>query len=123
MDLVTVESMGFVSDSAETSGKPLVIPASAALITGKRAVVYVQVAGADRPTYQGREIELGARAGDYYIVSKGLKEGELVVVNGAFKIDSSLQIKAKPGMMSIAPGQWRKAKIDSTFRDQLANVL
>jgi membrane fusion protein, copper/silver efflux system len=82
---------------------PLVIPASAPLITGKRAVVYVAVHGKEA-TYEGREIVLGPRAGDYYTVESGLHEGELVVVNGAFKIDSSVQILAGPSMMNPEGG-------------------
>lgn len=78
---------------------PLFIPASAPLITGKRTVVYIKVPG-NKGTYQGREIVLGPRAGDYYLVREGLSEGELVVVNGNFKIDSAIQILAKPNMMS-----------------------
>ncbi|NIA20405.1 MAG: efflux RND transporter periplasmic adaptor subunit [Anaerolineaceae bacterium] len=58
----------------------------------------------DKPTFVGREILLGPRAGDYYIVRHGLKEGELVVTNGAFKIDSALQIQAKPSMMTPEGG-------------------
>jgi hypothetical protein len=82
---------------------PLVVPASAPLITGKRAVVYV--ADASKPgEYEGREIMLGPRAGDYYIVREGLQEGEQVVVNGSFKIDSAVQILAKPSMMSLPGG-------------------
>ena len=50
--------------------------------------------------FEGREIVLGPRAGDHYIVRDGLREGEQVVVQGAFKIDSAIQIKAKPSMMS-----------------------
>jgi len=99
MDLVTTESLGYVK--AETSGKaPLVIPASAPLITGTRAVVYVRVPEAEKPTYEGREIVLGPRAGDYYLVERGLAEGESVVTKGNFKIDSAMQIQAKPSMMN-----------------------
>ena len=99
MDLVTTESLGYVkADIPEQA--PLVIPASAALITGTRAVVYVRLPDKKKPTFQGREIVLGPRAGDYYIVSKGLAEGEVVVTNGNFKIDSALQIQAKPSMMN-----------------------
>jgi Cu(I)/Ag(I) efflux system membrane fusion protein len=79
---------------------PLVIPASAPLMTGTRAVVYVALPGADAPTFEGREIVLGPRAGDYYVVLEGLEEGDLVVTRGNFKIDSALQIEAKPSMMS-----------------------
>ena len=58
----------------------------------------------DKPTFIGREILLGPRAKDYYIVYHGLREGEIVVTNGAFKIDSSLQIQAKPSMMTPEGG-------------------
>ncbi|MDP8247639.1 MAG: efflux RND transporter periplasmic adaptor subunit [Candidatus Tritonobacter lacicola] len=103
MPLVRTESLGYVS-ADEKAGAPLVIPASAPLITGKRAVVYVQVPGKDRPTFEGREIVLGKRAGDYYIVRSGLKKGELVVTHGNFKIDSAIQIEAKPSMMTPEGG-------------------
>ncbi|MCF6312838.1 MAG: efflux RND transporter periplasmic adaptor subunit [Verrucomicrobiales bacterium] len=79
---------------------PLVVPTSAVLKTGKRSVVYVEVPGKDEPTYEGREILVGPRAGGFYIVEEGLMEGERVVTEGAFKIDSALQILAKPSMMS-----------------------
>ena len=99
MDLVTTESLGYVKADAPKTA-PLVIPATAPLITGKRAIVYVQVPDAEKPTFEGREVTLGSRAGDYYLVKEGLSEGEMVVTNGSFKIDSDLQIQAKPSMMS-----------------------
>ncbi len=87
----------------EADGPPLVVPATAPLITGKRAVVYVQSPG-DGGTFDGREVVLGPRAGEHYVVADGLYEGEIVVVNGAFKIDSALQILAKPSMMNPEGG-------------------
>ena len=104
MPLVRAESLGYVSVDPTKADKPLVIPASAALVTGRRAVVYVHVPGAEKPTYEGREIVLGPRAGDYYLVRGGLTEGQRVVVKGNFKIDSALQIQAKPSMMSPEGG-------------------
>jgi Cu(I)/Ag(I) efflux system membrane fusion protein len=83
---------------------PLVIPASAPLLTGTRAVVYVEVPGAEIPTYEGRDVTLGPRAGDYYVVASGLAEGERVVTEGNFKIDSALQIRARPSMMNPEGG-------------------
>jgi membrane fusion protein, copper/silver efflux system len=79
---------------------PLVIPATAPLFTGKRSVVYVEVPNRDRPTYQLRDVVLGPKAGNQYVVFKGLKEGERVVTRGNFKIDSAMQILARPSMMS-----------------------
>jgi len=100
MDLVPAEELGYVDNENEPA--PVVVPASAVLRTGKRAVVYVEKPDADRPTYEGREIVLGPRAGDVFLVASGLEAGERVVTNGAFKIDSALQIQAKPSMMSEA---------------------
>jgi len=99
MDLVTTESLGYVAADVPKEA-PLVIPASAPLITGTRAVVYVQLHSAQKPTFEGREIVLGPRAGDYYLVKEGVAEGDVVVTKGNFKIDSALQIQAKPSMMS-----------------------
>ena len=101
MDLVPAESLGYEVDP-EAVETPLVIPATAPLITGRRAVVYVRDPDAEKPTFIGREVTLGPRAGDMYIVSSGLEEGERVVVEGAFKIDSALQIRAQPSMMQPA---------------------
>jgi Cu(I)/Ag(I) efflux system membrane fusion protein len=101
MTLVQAKDLGY--SVLEETQPPLVIPATAPLITGKRAVVYI--ATPDRPgTFTGREILLGPRAGDYYIVRNGLAEGEFVVTKGNFKIDSAVQIQAGPSMMSPSGG-------------------
>ena len=47
---------------------------------------------------------LGPRAGNSYIVKEGLQEGDLVVAHGNFKIDSAIQILAKPSMMNPQGG-------------------
>ncbi|MFC1538045.1 efflux RND transporter periplasmic adaptor subunit [Candidatus Latescibacterota bacterium] len=101
MPLVKAESLGYANPTIDKP--PLVIPASAPLITGKRAVVYVSVPEREG-VFEGREIVLGPRTGDYYLVEEGLSEGEMVVVNGNFKIDSAIQILAKPSMMSPEGG-------------------
>jgi len=100
MPLVRAEELGYVTAVLDKEAPPLVIPRSAALVTGTRAIVYVQLPGQEKPTYEGREIVLGPRAGDYYLVRYGLKEGDIVVTNGNFKLDSALQIQAKPSMMT-----------------------
>lgn len=104
MDLVPAADFGYSSGEQVAAQPPLLIPASAPLITGKRAVVYIEVPSEDGVVYEGREINLGPRAQDYYVVKEGLEEGEQVVTNGAFKIDSELQIQAKPSMMSPQGG-------------------
>lgn len=72
------------------------------LKTGNRAIVYIKVPG-DEPIFEGREIVLGTRVGKQYVVKSGLSEGDEVVVKGNFKIDSAMQISAKPSMMNVSP--------------------
>jgi Cu(I)/Ag(I) efflux system membrane fusion protein len=121
MDLVPAEEMGYAMES-EDAPAPLVIPATAPLITGRRAVVYVQVPGTDRPTFEGREVVLGPRARDQYVVVEGLAEGERVVVNGAFKIDSAMQIQARPSMMAPRTEDPSFAATDA-FREALGRFV
>ena len=102
MPLVRAESLGYVTAEPTDAAKPLIVPTSAVLLTGTRAIVYVQIPDADKPTYEGREIVIGPRAGDFYLVKSGLNEGDLVVTNGNFKLDSALQISAKPSMMTLS---------------------
>jgi Cu(I)/Ag(I) efflux system membrane fusion protein len=104
MPLVRAESLGYSFAEPTEEMKPLVVPVSALLVTGTRAIVYVEIPTAKEPTFEGREIVLGPRAGDYYLVRHGLQPGELVVTNGNFKLDSALQISAKPSMMTPAGG-------------------
>jgi membrane fusion protein, copper/silver efflux system len=84
---------------------PLVVPDTAVLYTGKRSLVYVEVPNQSQPTYEQREIILGPRAGDKYLVFGGLKEGERVVVKGNFEIDSSVQIAGESSMMNPAEAE------------------
>jgi len=96
-----------VADKSGTSR--LLVPSSAPLLTGKRALVYVQIP--DKPgTYVGREVVLGSKRGEYYEVKDGLKVGELVVVRGNFKIDSAIQLQARPSMMNPYSESTEKAK-------------
>jgi len=81
---------------------PLVVPATAVLYTGKRSLVYVETPDTDMPTYEARQVVLGPRAGDKYVVYQGLKVGERVVTKGNFKIDSAAQILAGASMMNPA---------------------
>ena len=113
----------YASVSARTAAAelPLVVPATAVLRTGKRAVVYVKLPDTDSPAFEGRTVVLGPRAGDYFVVESGVEEGEEVVTNGAFRIDSALQIQAKPSMMSM-PSEEKTDRIPAEFLDGMATV-
>jgi Cu(I)/Ag(I) efflux system membrane fusion protein len=103
MRTVQAEALGYGLPDPDAP-LPLIVPRTAPLLTGTRAVVYVEDPDAPVPTYTGRVIELGPEAGDGYVVLHGLAEGERVVVEGAFKLDASLQIEARPSMMNPEPG-------------------
>lgn len=100
MDLVSAKELGYSSSNKLDNAQPILIPASALLITGRQAVVFVETKSEDASLYEARYIEIGPKAGDSYIVLSGLEVGEKIVTNGAFKIDAELQIQAKPSMMS-----------------------
>lgn len=82
---------------------PLLIPVSAPLLTGDRALVFVELPDTElhgASVFEARDIILGPRVGEYFIVLAGLEEGEQVVERGAFTIDSELQLRGKPSMMA-----------------------
>ena len=97
MPLEDAKELGLSSDETEENELPLLVPDTSPLITGKRAVVYVET---EPGKFEGREVVLGPKSGRNYIVLSGLEEGDEVVTKGNFKIDSELQIKAKSSMMN-----------------------
>lgn len=101
--LVRARELGYITGGSG-GGNPLLVPSTAPLFTGKRAVVYVKVPDMRMPTFEGREVILGPQTDGHYVVKQGLSEGDSVVVNGAFKIDGELQIRARPSMMNPEGG-------------------
>ena len=119
-----------VVEASHGSGglRPLVIPASAPLFTGRRSIVYVAVPSTDRPTYEVREVRLGAKTGNVYPVVAGLTEGERVVTKGAFTLDADLQIQGGESMMSRADDTTAEAPaqaipVDPEFTSSLAPLV
>jgi len=105
-DLLKPEMLadGILKTMLPGSGDQLVIPKSAVLWTGKKAVVYVMTDDHNN-MFQFTEIELGADAGDYYVVGSGLNEGDMVATNGVFKIDAAAQLKGEKSMMNPEGGK------------------
>jgi Cu(I)/Ag(I) efflux system membrane fusion protein/cobalt-zinc-cadmium efflux system membrane fusion protein len=79
-------------------GERLVIPASGVLQSGTRQIAFVD---RDDGYLEPRDVQLGARVGDDFIVLKGLKEGEQIVTSANFLIDSESQLQAS--LSSYAP--------------------
>ncbi|HCI71368.1 MAG TPA: efflux RND transporter periplasmic adaptor subunit, partial [Balneola sp.] len=84
--------------------KSLLIPKSAVLWTGPRSIVFVQIPNKEEPTFIAREVTLGKRVGEQYIILEGLEAGEEVVTHGNFKLDGAAQLADKLSMMNRNPG-------------------
>ena len=95
---------GILESNIANNTNEILIPKTSLLWTGKRAVVYVKVPNRKSNSFVYREITLGAEAGNFYVVKKGLVQGEEIAVNGVFKIDAAAQLAGKPSMMNPAGG-------------------
>jgi Cu(I)/Ag(I) efflux system membrane fusion protein len=71
-------------------GTVLAAPESAVLVTGERAISWVEV---EPNVFEPRMIRVGGRANGYYEILSGLSEGETVVTSAGFLIDSESQLK------------------------------
>jgi Cu(I)/Ag(I) efflux system membrane fusion protein len=115
----------------------VVVPASAVLWTGPRSLVYVRDMSSDSPRFESREVTLGHRTGDYYVIEEGIDAGEHVVFHGAFKLDSEFQLMDKFSMMNREPGlgatpaghqhgatiQDHRSDVDSSFRSEFTEFV
>ena len=81
-------------------GKQLVIPATGVLQSGTRQIVFVS---REDGYIEPREVQLGSRAGDDFIVLKGVKVGEEIVTSANFLIDSESQLQAALGTFVPPP--------------------
>lgn len=81
-------------------GEQLVIPASGVLQSGTRQIAFVNRGDG---YLDPREVELGSRIGDDFIVLKGLKAGEQIVTSANFLIDSESQLQASLGSYTPPP--------------------
>jgi len=78
-----------MASAFDEHGGVLSIPVDAVLQTGLRKLAYQEVSEGE---YAGRLVEIGPRAGDYYPLLSGLREGDRVVTRGNFLIDSQTQL-------------------------------
>jgi multidrug efflux pump subunit AcrA (membrane-fusion protein) len=81
-------------------GDQLAIPAAGVFQSGTRQIAFVDHGGG---SFEPRDIELGARAGDDIIVLRGLEAGERIVTSANFLIDSESQLQAAVGSFAPPP--------------------
>jgi len=81
-------------------GSQLVIPATGVLQSGEREIAFVQRSDG---YIEPREVQLGSRVGDDFIVLKGLSVGEQIITSANFLIDSESQLQAAMGSFVPPP--------------------
>jgi Cu(I)/Ag(I) efflux system membrane fusion protein/cobalt-zinc-cadmium efflux system membrane fusion protein len=81
-------------------GRQLFVPASAVLQGGSRQVVFVT---RGQGSFEPREVQLGTRTDDGFVVLKGLQAGDTVATSANFLIDSESQLQAAAGAYSPPP--------------------
>lgn len=95
---------GNIATNALATTQALYIPSSAVLWTGKRSVVYLKTNPNDA-VFEMRNVQLGPKTGNYYLVTEGLSVGDEVVTNGAFTLDAAAQLQGKQSMMNNTGNQ------------------
>ncbi|MFS4416023.1 efflux RND transporter periplasmic adaptor subunit [Maribacter sp. 2307ULW6-5] len=95
---------GRIKSKSNSSEAQLSIPASAVLWTGERSLVYIKT-NPNEPIFEMREVTLGNRVGDIFMVASGLQEGDEIVTNGTFTVDAAAQLQGKKSMMNKSGGK------------------
>ncbi len=83
-------------------GRQMVIPSSAVLQTGTRAIAFVDHGNG---SLEPRTVETGPQLDDSVVVLSGLKPGEKVVSSANFLVDSEAQLQAAAGAFAPAAPQ------------------
>ena len=94
---------GRIAVEGSEGNTALTVPASAVMWTGERSLVYVKTR-ADEPVFEMREVTLGNRVGDSFIIESGLETGAEIVTHGTFTVDAAAQLQGKKSMMNAEMG-------------------
>ncbi|SDA74900.1 membrane fusion protein, Cu(I)/Ag(I) efflux system [Algoriphagus alkaliphilus] len=109
-----------IRTNAKSAASGISVPRTAVLWSGKRSVIYVKIPDAEMPTFEMREVTLGPRMGDNYIIEAGLQAGEEIVTNGVFAIDAAAQLSGQFSMMNRP--KTKSLEVSQEFRDQITSV-
>ena len=71
-------------------GRQLTVPVDAVLDSGTQQRVFVD---RGKGVFEPRTVTVGSRSGDYAVITKGLKAGDLVVTRANFLIDSESNLR------------------------------
>ena len=87
-------------------GRQLTVPVDAVLDSGTQQRVFVD---RGKGVFEPRTVTVGARTGDYAVITRGLKAGELVVTRANFLIDSESNLRESAEGMQPAEGAGKAA--------------
>ena len=90
---------GKIEAQSKSASGQLSIPSSAVLWTGERSLVYVKISR-NAPVFEMREVTLGNRNGESFVIASGLQNGDEIVTNGTFTVDAAAQLQGKKSMMN-----------------------
>lgn len=114
----------FVTAKIQTKKNPnsagITVPRTSVLWSGKRSVVYVKVTNAEMPGFEMREVTLGNRMGENYLIESGLQAGEEIATNGVFAIDAAAQLSGNYSMMNRP--KIKSVEVSAEFRNQITAV-
>jgi Cu(I)/Ag(I) efflux system membrane fusion protein/cobalt-zinc-cadmium efflux system membrane fusion protein len=101
-------------DLKSNLGRKLVVPASAVFQTGLRQIAFLDRGNGN---LEPREISVGERVGDLFVVTKGLAPNDRIVTSANFLIDSESQLEAGAGAAASASPQQTAASAPALHID------
>jgi RND family efflux transporter MFP subunit len=87
-------------DVTSNLGRQLVVPTSAVFQSGTRQVVFLNHGNG---SLEPKEVSLGPRVGDDFVVLKGLEAQQSIVTSANFLIDSESQLQSAAGSFTPPP--------------------
>jgi RND family efflux transporter MFP subunit len=100
-------------------GRQLVVPASAVFQTGTRQLVFVD---RGRDSLEPKDIVLGPRVADDFIVLKGLEAHQQIVTSANFLLDSESQLQAAAGSYTPPPPGAGNAALQTEQHASVVNI-
>ncbi|WP_343487404.1 efflux RND transporter periplasmic adaptor subunit [Allomuricauda sp. d1] len=118
---------GKVEGTTANTESNLTIPASAVMWTGQRSLVYIKT-NPNEPVFEMREVTLGNRNGDMFLVTSGLENGDEIVTNGTFTVDAAAQLQGKKSMMNQSTEEEKEMmamemSLSTSFQEQFMKAL
>jgi nitrogen fixation protein FixH len=102
-------------------GRRLAVPDSAVFHSGTKSLLFTFTGEGN---IQPREVEVGPHIGDQFVITKGIKAGEQIVISANFLIDSEAQLQAAAGaFVPPPPGAGQAAAMSAPTQAQASVEL